>query len=46
MECMIVGAAEQAWDRNQWGYCREVWDPQRKLNVMVYRDGQRDEVRP
>ena len=46
MEYMIVGAAEQAWDRHQSGFFREVWDPQRKLNVMVYRDGQREEVRP
>ena len=46
MECMIVEAAEQAWDSTQRGYCREVRDPQRMLKVVVYRDGQRDEVRP
>ena len=46
METMIVEAADKAWTRTRRGHCQEVRDTRSMLDVAVYRDGQRDEVRP
>jgi hypothetical protein len=46
MERMIRKAADEAWTRTKEGYRREVRDTHRMVNVAVYRDGQKYEVRP